>query len=250
MIDIMTTQKMFRLDGTNILVTGASSGLGCACALACAEAGARLIISGRNIDRLNELKKLLEDRDHLVVPADLTVEAELRQLADQCPVLDGVIHSAGIHGVSPMRLAQRSLLTSVFETNYFSPIFLTQRLLQKKKINPNGSILFISSIAAKAGKVGVGPYSGSKAALLGTLRPFALELAKHGIRANALCPGIVKTPLFSGQNDWLNSEVEKTYPLGLGQPEDIGNTAVFFLSEAARAITGTAFSIDGGVPFV
>lgn len=250
MTEPINVQDMFGLNGANILITGASSGLGWACAIACAEAGANLVLSGRKSERLAELKGILIKGNHTIVPADLTVEAELHQLADQCPELNGVIHSAGIHGVSPMRLAQRSLLTSVFETNYFSPILLTQRLLQRKKLMQHGSILFISSIAAKAGKVGVGPYSGSKAALLGTLRPFALELAKHRIRVNALCPGIVKTPLFSGKNDWLDTAVEKTYPLGLGQPEDIANTAVFFLSEASKAITGTAFSIDGGVPFV
>lgn len=250
MIDDQIVNKMFRLEGAKILITGASSGLGWACALACAEAGANLVLSGRNKDRLLQLREILESENHIVVPADLTVQEQLYDLVEQCPDLSGVVHSAGIHGVSPMRLAQRSLLTSVFETNYFAPILLTQRLLQKKKMKADGSIIFISSIAAKAGKVGVGPYSGSKAALLGTLRPLALELAKHGIRANALCPGIIMTPLFSGPNDLLDPGVQKSYPLGLGQPDDIGNTAVFFLSDASRAITGTAFSIDGGVPFV
>jgi NAD(P)-dependent dehydrogenase (short-subunit alcohol dehydrogenase family) len=124
---------------------------------------------------------------------------------------------------------------------------LTQRLLMKRKIHTGGSILFMSSIAAHTGKVGVGPYSGSKAALLGSMRPLALEVAKHGIRVNALSPGIVRTPLFEGNEDWLNNEVAANYPLGLGDPEDIANAAVFFLSDSSRKITGIDLSIDGGV---
>lgn len=127
---------------------------------------------------------------------------------------------------------------------------LTQRLLWKKRLRKGASVLFMSSIAAKAGKAGVGPYSGSKAALLGIMRPLALEVAKHGIRVNALCPGIVVTPLFAGNQDWLRDEVASSYPLGLGQPEDIAHAAVFYLSRASRKITGTAFSIDGGVTFI
>ena len=81
------------------------------------------------------------------------------------------------------------------------------------------------------------------------MRPLALEVAKHGIRVNALCPGIVVTPLFKDQEDWLRDEIAPGYPLGLGKPEDIAYASVFFMSRASSKITGTSFSIDGGVPF-
>jgi NAD(P)-dependent dehydrogenase (short-subunit alcohol dehydrogenase family) len=146
-----------------------------------------------------------------------------------------------------MRMVQSTMLEQVFQVNYIAPVTLTQRLLIKKKIQPGGSIVFMSSIAANTGKVGLGPYAGSKAALLGSMRPLALEVAKHGIRVNALCPGIVRTPLFS--DDYLrNEELVRSYPLGLGEPEDVAHAAVFFLSDASRKITGVSFSIDGGVP--
>ncbi|MBS7805545.1 SDR family oxidoreductase [Rhizobiales bacterium TNE-4] len=232
----------------NILITGASSGLGWACAIACANAGASLILSGRNIERLNKLQKLLKGENHIVAAADLTLEEDLKRLVDECPKLHGIIHSAGIQGVAPIRLIQKSFIQSVFDTNFFSPILLTQRLLLKRRFKSEASILFISSIAAKAGKVGVGAYSGSKAAIIGTMKPLALEVAKHGIRVNALCPGIVDTPIF--QNVGIDDAVKASYPLGLGMPDDIGYASVFFLSEASKYITGTAFSIDGGVPMV
>jgi NAD(P)-dependent dehydrogenase (short-subunit alcohol dehydrogenase family) len=185
---------------------------------------------------------------HVAILGDLQKQEEVMSLADQSPALNGVVHCAGIYGVAPMRLVQLDLLQRVFQINYFAPMTLTQRLLIKKKIQHGGSVLFMSSIAANTGRAGVGPYSGSKAALLGSMRPLALEVAKHGIRANALCPGIVRTPIFSGQEQWLTDEVEKTYPLGLGQPEDVAHAAVFFMADASKKITGTAFSIDGGVP--
>jgi NAD(P)-dependent dehydrogenase (short-subunit alcohol dehydrogenase family) len=242
-------KSQFRLDGMRILVTGASSGIGQASARELANQGAELIISGRNADRLSATLKSLIGHGHKLILADHLNEQELDELANQCPQLDGVVHSAGIEGVVPMHLLQRRQLDSVFNTNYFGPIVLTQRLLKNKKIKPGGSILFMSSIAAKTGKVGVGPYSGSKAAILGTMRPLALEVAKHGIRVNALCPGIVETPLFKSQHIWLHKEVASQYPLGLGKPEDIAYASVFFMSRASSKITGVAFSIDGGVPF-
>ena len=246
----MDMNARFRLDGKTVLVTGASSGIGRACAIACSEVGATIVLNGRDHQRLESVYLNLSGEGHHIIQADHVDEIELQTLADRCPQLDGIIHCAGIHGVAPMRMLQRKMLTNVFETNYMAPMFLTQRLLAKKRINSKSSILFVSSISAKAGKVGMGPYSGSKAALIGSMRPLALEVAKFGIRVNAVCPGIVETPLFAGQSDWLNDTVAKSYPLGLGRPEDIAHTSVFFLSDASCKITGTAFSIDGGVVMI
>lgn len=242
-------KDLFRLEGKTVLITGASSGLGQACAVAASKAGARLILSGRDEEKLAQTHKLLSGGEHRIVTADQTDPVQLNALADECTELDGVVHSAGIHGVAPAHLVQRKFLTHVLDTNYIAPILLTQRLLFRKKIRSGSSIVFMSSIAAKAGTAGVGPYSGSKAALIGSMRPLALEVAKHKIRVNALCPGIVKTPLFAGNDAWL-SDNEKSYPLGLGEPEDVAHACLFFLSDASRMITGTAFSLDGGVPFV
>jgi NAD(P)-dependent dehydrogenase (short-subunit alcohol dehydrogenase family) len=248
----MTTQinnatDIFRLESKSILVTGASSGIGRAIAIACAQAGAKVTLHGRDLGRLQATLMEMQGSSHEVLQGDLQDPDDVIALADQCQALSGIVHCAGVHGVAPMRLVQRSMLLQVFQINYLAPMILTQRLLMKRKIHAGGSILFMSSIAAHTGKVGVGPYSGSKAALLGSMRPLALEVAKHGIRVNALSPGIVRTPLFEGNEDWLNNEVAANYPLGLGEPEDIANAAVFFLSDSSRKITGIDLSIDGGV---
>ncbi|MEY4651674.1 MAG: hypothetical protein RI884_255 [Pseudomonadota bacterium] len=244
----MHVSDVYTLRDKPVLVTGASSGIGQAVALACAQAGARVVLHGRDPDRLQASWQALPGDGHQVLQGDLQNQDAVMALADQCPTLHGVVHCAGIDGVAPMRLVQSEMLLRVFQVNYIAPMTLTQRLLLKKKVQSGGSILFMSSIAANTGRAGVGPYSGSKAALLGSMRPLALEVAKHGIRVNALCPGIVRTPIFSGQEQWLTDEVEKSYPLGLGEPEDVAHASVFFLSDASRKITGTAFSIDGGVP--
>lgn len=243
----MNASSLFRLDGQTILVTGASSGIGRASALACAEAGAKIILNGRNEQRLSEVFHQLHGDGHRIESFDLSDLNQVSTLAANCPAIDGVIHSAGIDGVAPMRQVQAKMLEQVMNINYIAPIVLTQKLLLSKKIRDGGSILFLSSIAAKTGKRGVGPYSGSKAALIGSMRPLALEVAKFGIRVNALCPGIVQTPIFEGQELWLTNEVALSYPLGIGQPEDVANAALFFMSAASRKITGTDFSLDGGV---
>jgi NAD(P)-dependent dehydrogenase (short-subunit alcohol dehydrogenase family) len=243
----MSAASLFSLESKSILVTGASSGIGRAVAAACAQAGANVILHGRDEDRLQQSMRALAGSGHQILQGDFNDDDQVIALADSVPHIHGVCHCAGIHGVAPLRLVQKAMLMQVMQINYMAPVTLTQRLLLRKKILPGGSIVFMSSIAALTGKVGVGPYSGSKAALLGTMRPLALEVAKHGVRVNALCPGIVRTPLFS--DDYLqDEELAKSYPLGLGEPEDVAHAAVFFLADASRKITGTAFSIDGGVP--
>ena len=243
----METHSAFRLDGKTVLITGASSGIGRATALACAESGGKIILNGRNAKRLIEVHSELAGIGHKIEAFDLTDLDQLNNLSKNCPDLDGLIHCAGVDGVAPMRQVQSKMLTHVMNINYMAPILLTQKLLISKKIRDKASILFLSSIAAKTGKRGVGPYSGTKAALIGSMRPLALEVAKYGIRVNALCPGIVRTPIFEGQEQWLTDEVALSYPLGIGEPEDVANAALFFMSDASQKITGTDFSLDGGV---
>ena len=147
-----------------------------------------------------------------------------------------------------MKMVSDKFLREVMETNYIAPMMLTRQLLARSAIRPGGSILFLSSIAALTGTVGLGPYAGSKAALIGSVRPLALEIAKRGIRANVLAPGIVETPLTTIDAEWFEA-IRKRYPLDVGQTEDIAWACLFFLSQASSKITGTVFSLDGGVEY-
>jgi NAD(P)-dependent dehydrogenase (short-subunit alcohol dehydrogenase family) len=242
-------QSPFQLQGKTILVTGASSGLGQAIAVECARAGATLVLTGRNLPRLQAVHASLSGCMHRYIVADLTDASQRNALVDEVGSVNGIVHSAGVDGVAPLRMVSDKLLQQVMGTNFHVPILLNQRMLYRKQILDSGSIVFVASIAALTGKVGVGPYSASKSALLGAMRCLALEVAKHGIRVNALCPGIVDTPLFDNHRAWLTDVVAKTYPLGLGRPEDVAYAAIYFLCDASRKVTGTSFSLDGGIPY-
>lgn len=243
-----TLSNPFHLGGKTILVTGASSGIGKAIALECARAGASVVVTGRDAQRLDAVYAELQGNTHRKMQADLVDPEQRNALVDAVGVVDGVVHSAGVDGVAPMRLVSDKMLGKVMQSNYFAPMLLTQRQLHRQLIRDGGSVLLLASIAALTGKVGVGPYSGSKGALIGAMRCLALEVAKRGIRVNAMCPGLVETPLLNVPPEWLEAQ-DKAYPLGLGQPEDIAHAAIYFLSDASCKVTGTTFSLDGGIPF-
>lgn len=236
----------FELRGKRVLVTGASSGIGRAIAIASAEAGATLVLSGRDDARLRETLDLLDGEGHRAVAADLTDPQQLAALVEQTGQIDGVVHGAGVDGVMPVRMLRKSFLDTVAATNFQAPILLTQQLLYKKNLRDGGSIVFLSSIAAHTGTVGVGPYSSSKSALEGIMRCLALEVAKRAIRVNALAPGLVNTPLINKDHAWLE-EKSAMYPWGIGDPNDVAYAAVYFLCDGSRKVTGTSFHLDGGI---
>jgi len=243
-------QHPFHLHGKTVLVTGASSGIGRAVAVECARVGARIVISGRNQERLDETMAMLEaiSDGHSAFVADLTDAGQLDRLVEAAGEIDGVVHSAGIDGVTPVRLLRQSFMQSVMDANFMAPVMLTQKLLYKKSLRNGASIVFLSSIAAHSGTVGVGPYSATKGALEGLMRCLALEIAPRGMRVNALAPGMVDTPLVNKVRVWLD-EKAKMYPLGLGQPEDVAYAAIYLLADVSRKVTGIHLDLNGGIPW-
>jgi NAD(P)-dependent dehydrogenase (short-subunit alcohol dehydrogenase family) len=243
------TEDPFSLEGRRLLVTGASSGLGRAIATTCAKRGATVVLAGRDVARLDETRGTLEGSGHRTVSADLAEPEGRDRVVAECGAVDGVVHSAGISRLSPIRMANAQHLADVWKINYEAPILLTQKLLAKSQVNANGSILFLSSIAAFIGVAGVGVYSGSKAALIATMRCLAMEVVKRGIRVNCLAPALVETPLLAATETVVANmdEQKAAYPLGFGKPDDVANAAVFFLSGASRWITGTTLVMDGGL---
>lgn len=239
----------FALTGCTVLVTGASSGIGRQIAISCAAMGARIIASGRNETRLHDTLNTLHGSGHTGIAAELTSETDIDRLVEQAGVVNGVVHCAGISRLAPLRMASQAHIAEVWKTNYEAPIMLTQRLLAKNRVAADGSILFMSSIAAFIGVAGVGVYSGSKAALIATMRCLAMEVVKRRIRVNCLAPALVESPLLEATEKMvLSIETTKAdYPLGFGKAEDVANAAVFFLSGASRWITGTTLVMDGGL---
>ncbi|MBN9424875.1 MAG: SDR family oxidoreductase [Burkholderiales bacterium] len=243
----------FSLDGKRVLVTGATSGLGRAIAISCARIGAEVIGVGRDAQRLSDTEQALaaaSSRPHRMLRADLTQPADRDALvAALGGPIDGVVHSAGISRLAPVRMMTADHLREVQSINVEAPTLLTQALLRRNGIAAGGSIVFLASIAAHIGVAGVGAYSASKAALIALTRCLAMEVVKRRIRANCLSPALVETPLLDATAEVVGSleEERKHYPLGFGKPDDVANAAIFLLSDASRWITGTTLVMDGGL---
>lgn len=238
----------FGLHERTVLVTGASSGIGRQIALSCAKAGATLVLTGRNDERLQALLDELGGAPHRMLVADLNDEAQVDALSTGAGKIDGLVHSAGIAALAPLRMASREHIEGQLATNLIAPMLLTRALLACQAVRNGGSIVFISSVSAHIGVRGVSAYSASKAAVEGMARSLSIELAPRSIRVNCLAPGLVQTPLLDAAVATTGNldETFGRYPLGIGQPEDVANAAIFFLSRASRWITGTTLVLDGG----
>ena len=195
----------FSLVGKTILITGASSGIGKATAIECSKMGAKVVVTGRNEERLNQTLSQLEGLGHLAIIADLASEEGVTTLVNQCPQLDGLVNNAGSTTMVPTQFISRDKLLQVLEVNTISPILLTQRLLKSKKLGKGASVVFTDSISgvniASPGNV---LYSTSKAAISGFVKNAALDLSIKNIRVNAVCPGMIDTHILD--NGSLTSE--------------------------------------------
>ncbi len=241
----------FDLTEKTILVTGASSGLGQQCAITISKHGGRLIITGRNKDKLQHTFDLLQGDGHKMIPTDLTKKEEVQELVEQLPGLNGVIYSTGISDLSPARFITEESIEKTFSISFDASVLLTGKLLAKKKlIKGNCSLLFISSISTRYPFVGGAMYISAKAALEGYARVLALELAPRRIRSNCIAPAFVRTPMLDGTAENYSQEavkkIEDQQILGLGEPEDVANTAVFYMSDASKWITATNLILGGG----
>ena len=239
----------FSLEGKSILVTGASSGIGQATAIECSKMGAKVIITGRNAERLQETFNQLEGQGHLQISADLNDENDILRIVEHCPVLNGLVNNAGRGKSKPVQFVSIEDLMDVYQTNVFGVILLTRALLKKRKIAKGGSIVFTSSISSYMSAPGLSVYASSKAAVSAYMRTCALELGSKGIRANAILPGMVETKLINSgtYTDEDKSKDLNLYPLGrYGIPKDVALAMVFLLSDASAWMTGVEMVIDGG----
>ncbi len=238
----------FSLQGKTILVTGASSGIGACTAIECAKAGAKVLITGRNVDRLNDTLSKMEGDGHVALPFDLCNTDSLDVFVSELPVLDGISFCAGITKSVPVKNMKDIDIENIFNTNILSLMRLTKLLLKGKKLAGGASVVFISSIATTYAAMGNAIYAASKGAVNSFAKVLALELAPRKIRVNCIQPGIVKTNMLSDSfsKEQFNQEAAK-YPLGFGEPTDIANGIIFFLSDASKWSTGSILNIDGGV---
>lgn len=236
------------LTGKHVLVTGASSGMGRVFCQMIAEEGAVVSLFARNEERLLETLRMMNGEGHQYYVCDLTDETQLKNTIAKLPPIDGAVFCAGINDYVPLKFVKQEKLETIFQTNYFSQVILTQMLAKKKLINKKASLVYISSISSTLGVPGTLLYASSKAALNSAVRVIAAELAPQGIRANAICPGIVMTEMLSGTNidDESFTKQVADYPLGLGTSEDVGYAVLYHLSDGSKWLTGNCMILDGG----
>lgn len=240
----------FTLDGKTILVVGASSGMGREIAIECSKMGAKMIISSRNEEKLNEVISEMGGNGS-VITADLTKQEDIENLVATVPAVDGMLISSGIGMALPIQFCSRDKFDEVFNLNFFAYTELTRLMYKKKKINKAGSIVFISSLAAGYSIVVSNcVYGTAKAALNNFMKYAALEFAPRKIRVNTICPGMVHTPLTAAgsiSDADMERDMSENYPLKrYGEPEDIAPMAIYLLGNASSWVTGQAFVIDGG----
>ena len=245
------TYNPFSLEGKTILVTGASSGIGQSTAIECSKMGAKLIVCGRNKERLDQALSMLEGDGHSLFEGDLLDQDTIERLVKEVPLLDGVVLSAGRGLTLPFQFCSRDKFDDIFNINFFSPVELLRLLSKKKKINQNGSVVFIVSIGGILKyTLGNSVYGTAKAALQSMVHYTAVELASKKVRVNGICPGMVDTPLIHGGTitEEQHAKDMENYPLKrYGKPKDIAYGAVYLLSDASSWVTGTSLVIDGGV---
>lgn len=243
------------LNGKNIIVTGASSGIGRQCAITASKFGANVILIARNKERLEETYNQLKEAEHLCFSHDIIKYDKLEEIiklsVEKVGKISGFVHSAGIEMTLPLRSMRPSHYKKMFATNVISGFEFAKIISKKKYLNENGaSFVFISSIMGILGQIGKVGYCSSKGALITGCKAMALELASKKVRINCILPGVVETEMTKKMFDRISEDSKKSivgmHPLGLGKPEDIANVCAFLLSNAARWMTGSNLIVDGG----
>lgn len=245
----MEYNNPFSLQGKTILVTGASSGIGQATAVACAQMGADVVITGRDAERLQATADLMGEAKGQIV-ADLIVLEDVDKLVAALPPLDGAVLCAGNSTTLPLQFGTREKFDDMFDVNFFAPVELLRLMYKKKVLQKGASVVLIASIGGTHSFMpGNGVYGASKAALNSVMKYAAREYASRKVRVNSICPGMVDTPLIHRGTitEEQLAEDAKRYPLGrYGRPDDIAHGAIYLLSDASSWLTGHDLVIDGG----
>lgn len=238
-----------RLDGKRALVTGASSGIGQACAVALAEMGAHVICAARGPDRLDETVVALQAKGWSAEALVLDI-ADHNTLSETLKgqVLDVVVNSAGLARHSPALETTPVDFDAVMGVNLRGAYFLSVAAA-KCMADTGGSIIHISSQMGRVGGVDRAVYCASKHGLEGMIKAMAIEWGSRQIRINAICPTFIRTPLTDQTFDnpervaWVKDKIK----LGrIGEVEDIMGAVMYLASDAAALVTGTSLLIDGG----
>lgn len=249
-------QKQFNLDGKVAVITGSSKGIGMAIAKGLAENGASVVISSRDQEACNKVVTdfMANNLKAIGIACHIGKEDQRKNLVDKTigtfGKIDILVNNAAINPIfGPLEDAGESIFNKIMDVNVKAPWMLSNMVLPSMKQAGGGSIINIASVEALTPGMGLGLYSTSKAALLMLTKNQAKEWGKYGIRANALCPGLIKTKFSAAlwQNEKILQKVEKALPTGrMGMPEEMEGIVCLLASDAGAYMTGGVYTADGG----
>jgi 3-oxoacyl-[acyl-carrier protein] reductase len=242
------------LSGRVALVTGASQGIGRACALHLAKSGATLALAARGHEKLNELVSQIEAAGGKAAafPLDVSDEEQVKStfkaVLAQFGTIDILVNNAGITRDQLVMRMKRADWDSVLNTNLTSAYLCTQQAIGSMLKQRWGRIINISSVFGQTGQAGQTNYSASKAGLIGLTMAIAREVGSRNITCNAVAPGFIETAMTSGLGEDFKQNALKMIPLGrIGTPDDVASAVAFLASEEASYITGHVLNVNGGM---
>ncbi len=245
---------MISLDGRIALVTGASQGIGRACAVALAKAGAQVALAARNATKLAEVAAEIEAAGGKAMPFELDLASEdsiksvTKAVVAQYGKIEILVNNGGITRDNLMLRMKLADWNAVLQTNLTGAFLLTQAVSSSMLKARWGRIINISSVVGETGQAGQANYAASKAGLIGLTMSLARELASRNITVNAVAPGYISTPMTDVLNDQQRSAMLTQIPLDrAGTPEDVASAVVFLASDQASYITGHVLDVNGGM---
>ena len=244
---------MINLENKNIILTGATGGIGNSIVDTLSSLKAKLIVTGTNEKKLEELKN--KHKNLIVLKQDISAHQELEAFVNKCnselgDKIDVLINNAGITKDNLTIRMDKSEWDEVISVNLTSTFLLSKYVIKKMLKNKFGKIINITSVVSHTGNIGQANYSASKGGVSSMSKSLSLEYAKKNITVNCIAPGFIDTAMTKKINEEFKNQLKSKIPLErFGSPQDIANCAAFLCSDLSNYITGETIHVNGGMYF-
>ena len=255
----MSTFQLFSLKGRRALVTGSSQGIGFGLAVGLAQAGAEVVLNGRDKKKLDEAVAVLKSNDHRAfgkafdVTNKVDVQNSIDQLEHQIGPIDILINNAGMQFRTPLEDYPDEKFDELLRVNIKSVFLVGQTVARHMITRKKGKIINICSVQSELGRPSIAPYTATKGAVKMLTKGMCADWAHHGLQINAIGPGYFKTPLNQAlvDNQEFSAWLEKRTPAGRwGNVEELVGAAIFLASDASSFVNGHVLYVDGGITSV